>query len=623
MTPTAIKDIQDVLPAMRKGEQIAVVEESAEYPGELAFSAIDQELLVRPNLDYFMSPFSMLSELSMMEVLFSRLESQGWKLYTLPSAHPIMNNFRRWSKPLTIEGFDLGPEKDLFPFQQFGLRKAFDSQNLRLEKDGFYFNFGTGTGKTVVAAAGAQEMFNRGRIDLVIFFALKPTRINVARRIEETTQLKAVSIEGTKDRRRKRYAETTADVLVLNYEKSHFDYEELANLIVGRKVLFVCDEVQKVLRGDNDKNLARKGFDRLVKMPVTSTVWTMSASIVKSNPLRYHDVYNFQTNKNPLGTRKDFLDRYCKGVDNYRLKNGATIRSYNWNLSQLVEVRHRVSRVTQAVRKTDPGVREFFKGMTTEVIRVQRSAEEERLAKAISEAAEEAEANDPSFMITPYYNCLRYMCNTPEALKYSDSDVARGLVAQYPRLIQTPSSKFEVICDKVEQIRDQGDQVVIFTQWTYLTLFLLAKEFKGRGIKYVTHYGTGMTQREAQSAQDRFKADPEITVFLSSDAGAYGLNFQNARFVINVEPPYDPDILMQRNDRIDRADSYLEGLTAYVLIVDDSPEEGIWDIQEARRTVSAATQGTVETLSRYSSEELQMTESQAMRMLMRGGLARR
>ncbi|QGJ94922.1 DNA helicase [Gordonia phage RedWattleHog] len=618
MIPTYVAGTDDVRPALREGRSLCVIEESTQYPGELSFFAPDQEAFVRQHSDYI-SSFSLLSELFMYGNLIDALGKSGRQAFVLPSAKPIIEKYREWSQPLDVAGLDLGEGKELFPFQQFAIRRAIDSQNHRLSKDGFFFNFGTGTGKSVIAAAGAQEMHNRGLADLTLAFTLRKNKVNLARQIETITQLKAEVIDGSKDRRRKRYAETTANVLVLNYEKCKFDYEEIADLIVGRNVLFVCDEVQLVLRGDNDRNKSRQALDKLFKLANTASVWPMSASIVKSSPLRYHDVYDLSSNKNPLGTRKDFIDRYCPKVETYVMGNGVKLKRYHWDLHELVEVRHRVSRQTMAVRKTDPGVREFFKGMRTEAIYVQPSRDEQRIADTLREWA--AEDDD---RVAQYYACLRYIANTPAALRYSESEVAQRMTLEHPDwVMRTPSSKFEMIIDKISQIRDQGDQVVVFTQWTYLTLFLLAKELKAHRIPYVTHYGTGMTDAEAQDAQDRFKADPDLTVFLSSDAGAYGLNFQNARYVINVESPYDPDTLMQRNDRIDRADSHLDGLTAYVYIVEGSVEEQVWAINEARRAVSAATQGTVENLSRYSAEQLAMTESQAMRLLVRGGLAPR
>lgn len=613
-------DLEDVRAALADGRKLCVVEESTDYPGELSLFAPDgQESFVREHSDYI-SNFSLLSELFMYGELMKQLEAEHRQVYIMKSAKPIVERYLQWSRPLSVSGVNLGEGKSLFPYQQFAIRRAVDSRNVRLSKDGFFFNFGTGTGKSVIAAAGAQQMVNLMRAQIVLAFTLRKNKVNLARQIEKVTQLTAEVIDGSKDRRRKRYAETEAKVLVLNYEKCKFDYDEIANLIVGRKVLFICDEVQLVLRGDNDRNKSRQALDKLFKMAHEAHVWPMSASIVKSSPLRYHDVYELLTNKNPLGTRKDFINRYCDKVETYQMRNGVTLKNYHWNLHELVEVRHRVSRATMAVRKTDPGVREYFKGMTTEVVYVQPSPEERRIATTLREWARD----DTDAQIAQYYACLRYIANTPAALRYSESEVAQRMVLEHPDwVMRTPSSKFEMIIDKITQIREQGDQVVVFTQWTYLTLFLLAKELRNRHIPYVTHYGTGMTDAEAQSAQDRFKADPNLTVFLSSDAGAYGLNFQNARYVINVESPYDPDILMQRNDRIDRADSHLDGLTAYVYVVEGSVEEDVWAINEARRAVSAATQGTIENLSRFSAEELAMTESQAARRILRGGLAPR
>jgi hypothetical protein len=64
---------------------------------------------------------------------------------------------------------------------------------------------------------------------------------------------------------------------------------------------------------------------------------------------------------------------------------------------------------------------------------------------------------------------------------------------------------------------------VVFCHWTNLGLLPLAKHI---AVPHVVHYGTGQTNRESQEAQDRFKADPDITCFASSDAGTHGLNFQ-------------------------------------------------------------------------------------------------
>ncbi|AVO25000.1 DNA helicase [Rhodococcus phage Finch] len=625
--PTFIDTLDVIADRARGGEPFCIVEGSNRYPGGLVFSVLgDQESFVRENLD-FLSRFSLLNELFMLGEFTDVLVAQGYTVVALPSAHPTIGDYQRWLQPLTVEGLVVPGEGTLYPFQQFALNRAFEATRPRAKVDGFFFNFGTGTGKTMMAAAGAQELVvNRGEVDLVFFFTLRKLKINMMRAVNAATDLQAMINEGTPERRGRRYqavsdGSSPERVLVMNYEKAFVDLEPLKKLVAGRRVLFVFDEVQKILRGTNNANRARKGMNDLVMSTAHSTVWPMSASVVKASPFRYHDAFEI-LGKNPLGTRKDFLDRYCEKVSSFTLDNGVVIKNYDWDTDALAEVRHRVAKVTQPVRKTDPGVREFFKGMQTVIIPVQQSDQERKLYDLIAADLSTRMDEDPDADLTvanQYIMAMRFMCNTPAALKYSDSQVAQEVVARYPKLIDTPSTKFEMICEQIQEIRDQGDQVVVFTQWTYLTLFLLAKELRARKIPYVTHYGTGMTDREAQQAQDTFKNDPDMTVFLSSDAGAYGLNFQNARYVINVEAPYDPDVLMQRNDRIDRSDSHLEGLTAYIYVTDDSVEEHVWKVNQDRRAVSAATQGTVETLSRLSAADLGRSEGEVLSALVLAG----
>lgn len=475
------------------------------------------------------------------------------------------------------------------------------------------------TGKSVVAAAGAQELWNRGLIDRVVFFTMRKLKINMARVVEDMTQLSAIVPDGAKDKRRRQYAEG-ADVLVLNVEKAKFDFDELFHQLSGQRVLWVADEVQTILRGENDKNKSRAAIEGLMRVTKRSYVWPMSASVVKHSPLRYHDTFAFHTpNHNPLGHRKDFIRKYAT------VTKGYFGNEYTWDLDKLIEVRHLVNGHAQAVRKTDPGVRERFKGMTTQVVDVQLSRDEWALHEAIradleDEMSKPREEDAPPPSAAHHYALIRTMCNTPESLLASESSVAERIRNRHPELPYKQSTKFEMICDKIEEIRGAGDQVVVFTHWTHLSLFQLSRMLDERGIRHVQHYGTGMSDKQAQVAQDSFKADPDITVFLSSDAGAFGLNFTNARYVIHVEPLFDWDTFMQRSDRIDRADSYLDGLTAYVYVTDSPVEQRVWRVMNLRRQVAAITQGTVETANRLTPEELElagMSESQAMAAALR------
>lgn len=610
--------------------QICVVEESPDYPGQLVFQTLDAQMFYEDYQDW-VSRFCVLNEIYNLKSFVSQLDSDGYVVLFLDSCRAILSSYTQWAQPCQVDGFDM----ELHGFQQFSLRRALESKY-------FFANWCAGAGKSLLAAAGAQELFNHGEIDLVVAFTMQKLKRNLSAFFTDHTQLSAVVVDGPPERRERQYngicppvtkidaaSKAAADledtalggnpmtdtnvvsapegtqVVVLNYDKAWADLDTLKSLVAHRRVLFVLDEVQKILT-DGRKNRSRKAFDEIVKSCKSPVIWTMSASVVSATPLKYRDVFSTNGGRNPLGSKTDFEDRYCHNSSKRRVRidtrNGGhfTATFIDWNLSALHEVRHRVADRTQSARKTDPGVRENFKGLQTIVVPVLMSPEDRTLYDIIVERARQAK--DSGETLAPYYRLLRYVCNCPEALTKTADEYGQSLAQQYPKLVVSEhSSKLELLCDQVEAFRDAGDKVVCFIRETNLGLFFLGDALTRRKIKHVLHYGVGQSDALSQQAQEDFKADSEITVFLSSDAGAYGLNFQCSRYVINFDVPYAWDILMQRSNRIDRADSYLDGLTSYVYVTENSVEERIWAINNQRRELAAATLGTQEALS-YQNE---------------------
>ncbi|HEV2330749.1 MAG TPA: C-terminal helicase domain-containing protein [Verrucomicrobiae bacterium] len=69
-----------------------------------------------------------------------------------------------------------------------------------------------------------------------------------------------------------------------------------------------------------------------------------------------------------------------------------------------------------------------------------------------------------------------------------------------------------------------------------------------RDIGYAWHTGT-VPQKRRRAEINAFKDGPKCRVFLSTDAGATGLNLQNASVVINCDLPWNPAKLEQRIGR--------------------------------------------------------------------------
>lgn len=591
--------VEDLITAFDQASdprRVVAVEEHPEYPGTLVFQTLEGGLW--PRYGEWMSRHLILNELFLLRPFVSLLEKDGWTVVFGPRSVPVLAALERWEAPLEIDGFTCPGGSELYPFQTFTLHRALERAMAPDPADRLtYVGWGTGSGKSLFATAGAQEMFNRDNVDVCLTFTLGPLRTNLYRTYLGTTELDVCVPEGAPAKRRRTYDERH-QVYVLNYEKARVDFEALKALTAGRRTLYICDEAHKLLF-DDKPNQARQRFDDLV-FGSDATVWPLSASVVAANALRYRDVFNLagRIHRNPLGTKRDFIQRYTHRVRQF-YASGIQVSDYDWNLDMLHDVRHRVSDRAQSVRKTDPGIRELFKGLQTVVIPVQLSVEDARLYRMV---VDHARRNTDDDNLMHYYRLLRYVCNNPAALMRTADPVGAELAETHPGLVTARhSAKLESFIDLVESIRDAGDKTLVFTQWVEMSLDLIAAALDKAGIRYVSHHG-GRSRKDNQQAQEDFKADPDITVFLSSDAGAYGLNMTEARYVIHYEAPYSWDVMMQRSNRIDRADSHLDGLTAYVFVTDDSVEERVWRICNERRELASATLGTTEAMS-YSGRD--------------------
>ena len=99
-------------------------------------------------------------------------------------------------------------------------------------------------------------------------------------------------------------------------------------------------------------------------------------------------------------------------------------------------------------------------------------------------------------------------------------------------------------------VESGGDKVVIFSQWERMTR-LVAQELEKAGIGYEYLYG-GVPSAKRKELMDNFNDNPDVRVFISTDAGSTGLNLQTASYLINLDLPWNPAVLEQRIGRIYR-----------------------------------------------------------------------
>jgi superfamily II DNA/RNA helicase len=156
-----------------------------------------------------------------------------------------------------------------------------------------------------------------------------------------------------------------------------------------------------------------------------------------------------------------------------------------------------------------------------------------------------------------YLACMRMLCDTPAILD--------------------PTCR---ICPKLEELeniltdllQDETCKVIVFSEWERM-LHLVRGLAREMGIDCAWHTGS-VPQQKRRTEIARFKAAPACRLFLSTDAGATGLNLQAANAVINVDLPWNPAKLEQRIARAWRKNQ-TRSVTVVNLVTENSIEHNI------------------------------------------------
>ncbi len=120
----------------------------------------------------------------------------------------------------------------------------------------------------------------------------------------------------------------------------------------------------------------------------------------------------------------------------------------------------------------------------------------------------------------------------------------------------------------------QGAKAVIFSFFGQSVLPLLATALREARVKVYTYHGQ-MTDPEREQSRSQFRADPEPCVFLTSDAGARGINLPEASYVIEYDSALTHDMREQRVNRCSRIDGSKKLLTCQTLVLDRTVETTI------------------------------------------------
>ena len=187
---------------------------------------------------------------------------------------------------------------------------------------------------------------------------------------------------------------------------------------------------------------------------------------------------------------------------------------------------------------------------------------------------------------------LRQICCHPRLLKIDIPGFSNNL----------PSGKFEAFKDMVQEVVEGGHKVLVFSQFVQM-LKIIRQWLEFSQIPFC--YLDGASKDRFEQV-DLFNNSPNIPIFLISlKAGGTGLNLTSADYVIHYDPWWNPAVESQATDRTHRIGQTRQ-VFSYKLICQNTVEEKILKLQDAKRNVAEAIIPGQETWKSLTREDLEM-----------------
>ena len=364
-----------------------------------------------------------------------------------------------------------------------------------------------------------------------------------------------------------------ADLLIANYE-TLLDEKVLNALILKNLECVMCDEIHYAKTHTTDRSKALYNFNNAtIKIGATATPIT-------KDPRDVYGIYKF-INPDLFGKVGNFQKRYINFAGYGKINGFKNMDELKEKISDYIFIKTKKVVASQLPKfKVIPLYCELSSSgaaKTAEMLEEldvlnKQDFEIRRKCKSEAEAMLNEELQKIGAKILSLQTFCQELADSPLLLTTSDSDMSKQY-AEGINLKENP--KMDLCIEKVQEIIDSGEKVIIFSRYERMQQILtdaLRKNIdKNLKIAYVS--GSLSAEQRYEEAYTKFKEDPEYKVLLCSDAGAEGLNMGHCKYLIEYDLAISYAIQTQRHGRLERADSVHSNVIVYQLIANNSWDE--------------------------------------------------
>jgi SNF2 family DNA or RNA helicase len=480
----------------------------------------------------------------------------------------------------------------LYPFQQEAMERMVDRGQMLLAMV-------MGAGKTPTTLSAVEELLNQGEIRRILVVVPSSLKFQWLREIKKFTTSKAIVIDGAQTARASLWRSANmCQYVIVNPELLVKDEQIVIKMGYDAMVIDEATMI-KSPRAKRSKLLKRLGKRCHYRFALTGQP-------IENKPEELFSIMEF-VDKDVLG-RFDVFDRTFIQRDHF----GKPVRYRN--LKQL-----NASLTESMVRKTREDIADQLPKVIHQVIPVtfdkQGALAYRFIAKdLLNEIQKAMTTHGRGFDLWRHYHgdgggeaqgqimarltILRMLCDNPQLIvesaqrfvesqgddgsDYARSVMSKGIVAQTAN-----APKLDAVVEYIEDVlaEDPNNKVVLFS--FFKRNLRLIQERTSKMTTSVLFMG-GMDASERDASKQQFATDPNTRLFLSSDAGGYGVDLPQANYLISYDLPWSAGKLDQREARIIRLSSQHPHVMITSFVMKGSIEERQYEMLQQKRGINEA-----------------------------------
>lgn len=457
-----------------------------------------------------------------------------------------------------------------------------------------------GAGKTVTTLAALEALLDVKEIEKVIIIVPSSLKYQWLREINKFTTSQAVVIDGSAANRKKLWRSAlSAQYVIVNPESL---VNDIASFEKHKFDAIVVDEATmiKTPRAKRSRMIKRIGKRYHYRFALTGQP-------IENRPEELFSIMEF-VDPSVLG-KFEVFDRTFIVRDHFgKPKRYRNLKTLHDSLTEVL------------IRKTREDIADQLPQVITQVIPVpfdnpgastyRRLSTEllDSISKAISQHGRgfdlwshyygNKKDGDVQGEIMSKLTTLRMFCDNPELVKisaqqyldpnsdqgsqYSMDVVARGLISEN---FATP--KLDAVIQYIEDVlaEDPKNKIVLFS--FFKNNLRIIQEHTKHLTDSVLFMG-GMDMMSRDKSKQQFANDPNTRLFLSSDAGGYGVDLPVANYLISYDLPWSAGKLDQREARIIRLSSEFPHVTIVSFVMKGSIEERQYEMLQEKRNINKA-----------------------------------